>query len=112
MWLMDLIETLDGYAPETPVARGFGNPHSYRGYYDQLAFEPVSNTTTGDMLAAALSAVGATYEGYKGGSFEMNNYTDVWLAEYGRSGEALSALLVEYLIADGRTWDDSQPGEN
>jgi len=42
MMLSDIIETLEKYDPATIVPLGFGEPHSYRGYYDQLAFEPVA----------------------------------------------------------------------
>ena len=61
MHLKQLIEALEKYDAAQPVALGFGHPHSYRGYYDQLAFEPVNNTTVGEMLAAANSAMGTTY---------------------------------------------------
>lgn len=60
------------------MREGFANPHSYRGYYDQLAFEPAYGVTIGSMLDAAKSAVGAIYYGYKGGSYRMGKWTDVY----------------------------------
>lgn len=84
--LGELIRYLELLPPDQPVDVGFGRPHSYRGYYEDLAFEPVANTTIGNMLAAARSALGATFEGYKGGDYVMGERTDCWLAEYGDTG--------------------------
>ncbi|HTN56799.1 MAG TPA: hypothetical protein VL043_00880, partial [Protaetiibacter sp.] len=61
MYLNELIEELSKRDPSTVVRQGFSNPHSYRGYYDQLAFEPTPNVTVGSMLAAAEEANGSTY---------------------------------------------------
>jgi hypothetical protein len=38
MTLGKLIDKLDSLPPETKL-EGFGEPHSYRGYYSDLAFE-------------------------------------------------------------------------
>jgi hypothetical protein len=40
MYLTNLIAFLEKYDPAQVVPVGFHRPHSYRGYYDQLAFEP------------------------------------------------------------------------
>jgi len=98
MTLQELIDTLSSYDPTRRVAFGFGNPHSYRGYYDELAFEPVPDTTVGAMLAAAKEALGATYTGYKGGDYTMNAYTQVWLARYGDTGEAISDFFLSLML--------------
>lgn len=99
MYLKDLIELLEKYDADKTVAVGFGNPHSYRGYYDQLAFEPVENTTVGEMLFAAKSAMGTTYQGWKGGDFTMGEWTPCWLAWEGRtSDERLSRIAVEAIL--------------
>jgi hypothetical protein len=60
---------------------------SYRGYYDQLAlgWKEEGLVTVGDLLAECQSAIGQTYEGYKGGEFKMSKSTPVWAANYGRS---------------------------
>lgn len=77
MKLKHVIEMLEKFPSDRQVANGFGNPHSWRGSYDELAFEPVENATVGRMLEDAKSAVGATYEGWKGGEFLMTLDTPV-----------------------------------
>lgn len=77
MRLKDLIELLEKFPSDMRVAEGFGNPHSWRGVYAELAFEPVDDTTVGEMLAEARSAIGETYYGYKGGEFTMALDTSV-----------------------------------
>ena len=99
MYLKELIEILEKQDPATPARVGFGNPHSYRGYYDQLAFEPVENTTAGAMLAAAKAAMGTTYQGWKGGAFTMGELTPCWLAWEGSSSdEPLLRMTVEAML--------------
>ena len=98
MTLGELIERLEKEDPTKVILNGFGEPMSYRGYYDELAFEPMRNVTIGSMLMYARSAVGRTFEGYKGGDFKMKTYTDVWLAVYGSCGEMLGNRLLEYML--------------
>lgn len=100
MYLHELIELLSTYDPEKVVAKGFGHPHSYRGYYDELAFAPMAQVTIGSMLEAAQSAVGATYTGWKGGEFTMGEWTPVHLAHIGSTGENLGPTLLAYMLAD------------
>ena len=38
--------------PEAVLRYGFGHPHSYRGYYMDLAFEPVENVAVTDFSPA------------------------------------------------------------
>jgi len=95
--LGELIDTLSRCNPATHVLLGFGNPHSYRGCYEELAFEPVEDTTVGAMLACATEALGSTYQGYKGGDFTMTAYTSVWLAQEGTYGEGIGPVLIAYM---------------
>lgn len=98
--LDDLIARLEREDPERVLPLGFANPHSYRGDYMDLAFEPVTSVKIGDMAAAARAALGATFEGYKGGDYTMSGGTGCWIAEYGRSGDnKLGPLLLEFLLA-------------
>lgn len=83
MYLKQLITRLEELPKDTILPIGICEPHSYRGYYDQLAFEPCENQPVTEAIHIAKSAVGTTYEGYKGGEFTMTEYTDVWLAHYG-----------------------------
>lgn len=101
--LGELIEALEAADPALTVPIGFGRPHSWRGDYSELAFDPAADTTVADMLAAARSAVGATYEGWKGGDFTMSLHTSVYLAEPRELGETLGQLLLSLMLANGRT---------
>jgi hypothetical protein len=97
--LGDLITRLEAADPNQVIPHGFHNPHSYRGDYYDLAFEPATNITVADMLEAARSAVGATYQGYKGGDFKMTPSDWCWLSEEGSaSGETISPLLLEFML--------------
>ncbi|MFG2276712.1 hypothetical protein ACGFNY_44010 [Streptomyces chartreusis] len=99
MNLGDIITRLEAANPQQVVKHGFHNPHSYRGDYYDLAFEPATDITVADMLEAARSAVGATYQGWKGGDFKMNEYDWCWLSEEGTaSGETISPLLLEFML--------------
>ncbi|NUS25068.1 MAG: hypothetical protein HOV92_12710 [Streptomyces sp.] len=100
MMLGELITRLEAANPQQVVKHGFHNPHSYRGDYYDLAFEPATDITVADMLEAARSAVGATYEGWKGGDFRMTAGTWCWLSEEGTaSGETISPLLLDFMLA-------------
>lgn len=86
MNLGELIEWLEKQDPDTVVKDGFGTPHSDRGDYSELAFKPVEKTTFGEMLKNARAADGATFYGWKGGEFEMGEWTPVHIGEYGECG--------------------------
>jgi hypothetical protein len=94
----ELITELERHDPEKVAPLGFDSAHSYRGYYERLGVSPAENVTVGTMLAVLRDAVGQTFEGYKGGSYEMGEWTDVHLAEYGVTGDELGVLLLRYMI--------------
>lgn len=98
MTLNELIMELEALPQSTVVPNGFCAPQSYRGFYEQLAFEPQPNVTVAAMLSSAREAVGTTYCGYKGGDYTMNDWTDVWLAEYGCSGQSITPGFVSSQI--------------
>ena len=62
---------------DTVIDCGLSVPHSWRGSYDELSFEPTKNVTINNMLVNAIDAVGCTFEGWKGGEFEMNENTKI-----------------------------------
>ncbi|MEW2068439.1 hypothetical protein [Streptomyces sp. NPDC007346] len=102
MTLDELIDALCAPNQALVLPRGFANPHSYRGYYDELAFEPEENVTVGSMLGACWAARGETYTGYKGGEYTMNGGTPCWLSLEGSSGgEEITPELLAALIAAG-----------
>ena len=100
MTLSELIEQLEKANPAAVVRNGFSTAHSYRGYYEDLAFEPATFVTVGHMLNCAKAALGKTYCGWKGGEFLMHEYTTVWIAEHGCTGEALGPRLLSYMLND------------
>lgn len=100
MTLGELIEFLETKDLDKIVPLGFYNPHSYRGNYYDLAFEPKENVTVGQMLASARDAGGKTYNGWKGGEYKMDEYTDVWLAEQGSTGESIGPILLRYMLKE------------
>lgn len=104
MILKELIEALDKavneHGADAILPIGFHRPHSYRGYYDDVAFETKEQARLGDMLYEARMAHGATFTGYKGGSYTMGDYTECWLAEWDSTGETIGPLLLDYMLRD------------
>jgi len=98
--LGQLIEILKKEDPSVVVRNGFHYPHSYRGYYDELAFEPCGKITIDEMLSAARSALGGVFNGYKGEEYTMFEHTPVWLANRGETGESLGRVLLQYILSD------------
>lgn len=101
MELGDLIEVLQAEDPAKVCPDGFATPHSWRGDYYELAFDPAQNVTVASMLAHARSAVGATYEGWKGGDYTMDLDSDCYLAEPRDLGETLGPTLLRLMLAAG-----------
>lgn len=92
MTLGAMIALLEGMAPDQEI-EGIGEPHSYRGYYSDLAFERQQNpTTAGKLLAECKASMGQVFVGYKGGDFVMGALTPVWVALYGCTGDKLVSI--------------------
>ncbi|HEX6939884.1 MAG TPA: hypothetical protein VF158_10770 [Longimicrobiales bacterium] len=92
MTLGALIGALEALPADRDIT-GFGGPHSYRGYYEDLAFEPSEAVqTVADLLATCRGCMGRVFEGYKGGEYVMGEITPVWIALYGTTGPRLMAL--------------------
>lgn len=76
--------------------RGIANPHSYRGYYEDLAFAPAYGETNGAQLAHLCGqALRFEFEGYKGGMFSYDENTPLWIANWGETGVALVDVVLE-----------------
>lgn len=78
------------------------NPHSYRGYYIDLAFESgegeISKQEVLDLLTSCINKV---FEGYKGGDFLMTLETPVWLANEGSCGMKITGVSQDgYLFLE------------
>ncbi len=96
MYLLKLIKVLETIPEHVVFKEGFVNPHSYRGNYDDLAVEPMSNVKVVDMVSCLEQAVGSTYRGYKGGHFDMVGTEDVYLAYKGCTG----SKIIGYKVTD------------
>lgn len=85
MTLGGLIAALASLPSDKQVV-GFGEPISYRGYYCDLAFEPVkASQSVESLLTVARGCMGRVFQGYKGGFYRMGETTPIWLSKYGMS---------------------------
>jgi hypothetical protein len=81
---------------------------SWRGAYDELAFEyscDDTEKTVHTILSMLKEAMGKTYTGYKGGDFIMGKLTPVWVANWGescgfRSNEDYDSLAIVDVVED------------
>jgi len=106
MILKRLIEWLESQDENTIVQNGFGEPHCDRGFYENLAFDPVKETTIKEMLKQAKLANGSSFYGYKGGTYEMGNYTDVFIGFYHECGEPINESNLRLWGVEEKLNDD------
>lgn len=109
MTLKELIEKLERIDPDRIAKIGFYRAHSYRGFYEQLAFSPSVNVSVRMMLESARGAVGDEFHGYKGGSYTMGPDTIVYLANYGETGEEITDELLDLMIWGGEKREEYEP---
>lgn len=102
MNLRTLIERLERLPADLVFPHGFGAAHSYRGYYEQLAFTPKDNVTVAEMLAEARKADGSTHHGWKGGQYTMDLDTPVHVAESGDCCDEGSMLELLFAVEGDR----------
>ncbi len=87
-----LIATLE-QAPADTLIDGICSPHSYRGYYCDLAFERAAEKiTVAAALALCRNCMGEVFMGYKGGDYVMGAQTPLWLSSYGTTGVKMMGL--------------------
>jgi len=92
MTLGGLISVLEAM-PSDAIVPNLSGAHSYRGYYEDIAFRHKEGTRpAADLLADCRAAMGQVFEGYKGGDFVMGALTPVWVADYGCCGKKLAAI--------------------
>lgn len=92
MTLGELINNLE-LLPADSMVEGLINPHSYRGHYIDLAFEPPTEQhTAAQVIKTCRSVMGEVLEGYKGGEFQMGRNTPIWIAHTGELGHKIMAL--------------------
>lgn len=104
---MNLGQLIDGLNAvpykDRKVAKGFTKAHSWRGIYAELAFEPTTDVTIESMLREAESAVGKTFEGWKGGDFTMTRDTEIHISYSGESYDYLGEIVCFYLFGQKLT---------
>lgn len=103
--LGDLVDALAKADPSMPVIYDMmeqaapSAPQSYRGYYCDLSFPPSpAPITVNELLTEAKDALGSTFEGYKGGDFEMHSGTPLWASPYGSANGI--AIMDAKIIGD------------
>ena len=100
-----LIRDLSVVAPDTQVSiegsygQSPSSPHSYRGYHDELAFEPSDEPLTAGEFLVMIGAALGPLTGYKGGTYNVTMLTPVWIAEHGKLGGR---------VIDTRFYEDEQ----
>lgn len=88
-----MIEALENMDGQGAYVDALCDPHSYRGYYCDLAFEPAEGRVlVSDLLAVCRSALGEVFEGYKGGDYTMGKSTPVWISYYGSTGRKIVGI--------------------
>lgn len=108
--LGELIRKLKQAKPEAEVVYDFCRLQptelmSYRGFYDQLALgwradvHDQPDMTAKFLLEHCEAAIGATYQGYKGGDYEMDANTAVWVDNW---GEWTSTGITKVIIDDSQ----------
>ena len=101
MTLCELISALSAVPGDTPVTN-LHRAHSYRGYYIDLAFEQGDGVRpASELLAECHKAMGAVFQGYKGGDYPMHANTPIWVADYGSTGKKLMSI-IPFVVADER----------
>lgn len=93
--LQGVIDYLSKYDDRYVVEFGLGMPHSYRGFYEQLAFPVQANVSIAEMRSRAQDAIGQTFIGYKGGNYTMQPDTLCWAVQ--QKGETGEPLTIRHL---------------
>lgn len=116
MTLGDFHAELSSVDPSTIVRtenfESLGEAHSYRGYYDEIAFESASpgvTVTAGELVQAVENAIDRVFIGWKGGDYRMDVDTPVWISSEGMvSGRQLMGVEFEdgimVLLEEEATW--------
>lgn len=99
---------------EFVFTNGFNAPHSYRGIYADVAFEPARNVTLGEIKRVIARADAETFMGWKGGEYAYGDDARCHLAYEGTcdptgTGDAedfeelVADMMLEYIMANHPT---------
>lgn len=79
----------------------FENPHSYRGFYDQLALEARNEEQTlSELLNILLDALNEEFSGYKGGVYKMHENVNLYLALEGHCSNKIISQFKTTEVKD------------
>lgn len=83
--LLDFLGKVDeSLVVEFDVGKSPAKPHSYRGYYEDLAIqESPFQVTVKEFFGEMMKTLGAPFQGYKGGEYVMGADTPLWKGDYG-----------------------------
>jgi len=108
MTLGDLIKELENLQPEATIHE-CGHLHSYRGYYSDLCVHSEGNNSVKHFLEECKNALGACFEGWKGGEFWMTGNTPMWHAPEGCCGPRIMSLRTDdegvYFVTEEESHD-------
>ena len=97
----ELIRILENL-PKNSLVDNLIKPHSYRGWYEHLAFQRADGKRPAvDLLQECRECVGRDFYGYKGGTYTCTENTPVWVANNGETGAELTniGVSIEYHMA-------------
>ena len=77
---------------------GLGKNMSYRGSYDEVAFEPQRNLTISECIQNVENCIDTTMFGYKGGEYECTKDTNANIAFYGSCGTPITSFVMNILL--------------
>lgn len=78
MELKEFKDYVQNFKQGTEFEYGISDPFSWRGSYDEVAFEVLQRPMTREEILAKINkAYSETFSGYKGGEFTFDDYTPV-----------------------------------
>lgn len=106
MTLGKIISELESL-PQEKLIEQIADAHSYRGYYEDLAFERTGGTeTVSELLSTCKVCLGEVFEGYKGGDFQMDESTPLWISHYGSCGVKITGIIEGDVLTFSTEEDD------
>ena len=89
---------------------GISEPFSWRGSYNEVAFEILEQPTTREeILVNIQKAYEGTFYGYKGGDYTYNDYTDIHFEEdYGAWSDGGYCANMIAKIEGGETYQSQE----
>ena len=105
--LIDALRLVPAEARVSMLGGSPGDPQSYRGYYDRMAFATVSEPVmAGSLLALCEEQLGGTLYGYKGGEYPITRGTLLHAAEWGDTGLEICGIEMREGAVHLRTQEE------